>query len=191
MSTITMWFRKTLLVGLIAALGLVSAPLANAYALGPSDLGTPTAPGQTTTQTDRLQQAFSKEQSIFGKLGKLFDNVDSRISKLQDLINKAKANGKDVSGLQSVLDAFSSAIKQAQSIYNDAQSLINSHPGFDASGNVVDQTAALQTVKDLRGKLKDIHQTVVPPFKALRDAIRTFRQANSPKVTPAPTQNGG
>ncbi len=191
MSTITMWFKKTLLVGLVAALGLVSIPLANAYALGSSDIGTPTAPSQTTTPTDRLQQVFTREQDIYGKLGKLFDGADARISKLQDLINKAKANGKDVSSLQSALDAFKSAIQQAQSIYTDAQNLINSHPGFDASGNVTDRTTALQTVKDLGSKLKVIHQTVVPPFKALRDAIKAYREANSPNATPAPTQNGG
>ena len=191
MSTITMWFRKTLLVGLVAALGLVSVPLANAYALGPFDPGTPTAPSQTTSPTNRLQRIFSREQTIFGKLGKLFDNASTRISKLQDRINKAKANGKDVSDLQSALDAFSSAVTQAQSIYNDAQSLINSHPGFDASGNIVDQATALQTVKDLHSKLKDIRQTVMPPLKALRQAIRAYREANSPNVTPAPTQSGG
>ncbi len=191
MSTIVMWFRKTLLVGLIAALGLVSIPLVNVYALGPFDPGTPTAPSQATTPTDRLQRAFSREQGIYSKLGKLFDNADSRISKLQDLINRAKANGKDVSDLQSALDAFTSALKQAQSIYNDAQSLINSHPGFDASGNVTDPTTALQTVKDLGSKLRDIRQTVVPPFKALRDAIKAYRDANSPNATPAPAQSGG
>ncbi len=192
MSTITMWFRRTLLAGLVAALGLVSVPLANAYALGQFDPGTPTAPTQTTTPTGRLQWAFSREQTIYGKLGKLFDNAGTRISKFQDLINKAKANGKDVSGLQSALDALSSAVSQAQSIYNDAQSLINSHSGFDASGNVTDQTAALQTVRDLRGKLREIRQTVLPPFRALRQAIRAYREANSPNnVTPAPTQSGG
>ncbi len=192
MSTITMWFRKTLLVGLVAALGLVSVPLANAYALGTLDPGTPTAPSQTISPTDRLQQIFSREQVIYGKLGKLFDNANTRISKLQDLINKAKANGKDVTALQSALDAFSSAVTQAQSIYNDAQSLINSHPGFDASGNVVDRATALQTVKDLHSKLKDIRQTVISPLKALRQAIKTYREANSPNaVTPTPAQSGG
>ena len=192
MSAITMWFRKTLLVGFVAALGLVSVPLANAYALGPFDPGTPTAPSQTTSPTDRLQRVFSREQAIYGKLGKLFDNANTRISKLQDLINKAKANGKDVSALQSALDAFKSAVQQAQSIYNDAQSLINSHPGFDASGNVVARATALQAVKDLPGKLKDIRQTVMPPLKALRQAIKAFREANSPNAaTPTPTQSGG
>ncbi|MCL4530895.1 MAG: hypothetical protein M1282_15980 [Chloroflexi bacterium] len=192
MSTITMWFRKTLLVGLVAVLGLVSAPLANVYALGQFDTGTPPTPTQTTTPTDRLQRAFSREQTIYGKLGKLLNNAGTRISKFQNLINKAKTNGKDVSNLQSALDAFSSAVTQAQSIYNDAQSLIASHPGFDASGNVTDQTTALQTVRDLRGKLREIRQTVLPPFRALRQEIRAYREENSPNnVMPAPTQSGG
>ena len=191
MSMITMWFKKILLVTMVAALGLISVPLVNVYALGSSDTGTPTAPSQTITQTDRLQNVFAREQTIFGKVGKLFDNVDAHISKIQDLINKAKANGRDVSDVQAALDAFSAAVKQAQSTYQDAQSLISSHPGFDASGNVVDATTALQTVKDLGGKLKNIHQTVMPTAKALREAIKSFREANSPNVTPAPTNQSG
>lgn len=181
----TMWFKKGLLVALIAAMGMVSLPMINAYALG----GTPAAPGQTSS--DKLQKAFAREQTIYARLGKLFDNADSRLSRVQDLINRAKAKGKDVSALQAAFDAFRSAVTKSKTTYENAQGLLTSHPGFDASGNVVDAALALQTVKDLRSPLKEILQTVSPAAKGLREAVKTFREANSPNATPAPTQSGG
>jgi hypothetical protein len=191
MSTITMWFKKTLLAGLIAALGLVSIPLASAYASGPSDLGTPTPSNTTTIPADRLQRAFAREQKIYNRLGKLFDNANPRLTRFENFIDKAKAEGKDVTALQSALNALEAALTQAQSTYQSAQGVIASHAGFDASGNVTDPAAALQTVKDLRSDLKDIRQTVIPPLKALRQAIRAFREANSPNLAPSATPSGG
>lgn len=188
MSTIVVWSKKVFLVAMITALGLASLPAMSVYALGQSDPSTPTAPGQVST--DRLEQIWAKEQERYDRWGKFFDNVDARISKAQELIDKAKANGKDVSALQAALDAFSGAVKQAKPIYESGKGVIVSHQGFDANGKVTDQTKAIGTVKDLGGKLKEIRQTIFPAAKALREAIRAFREANHPTTTPAPSSSG-
>lgn len=188
MSKIVMWSKKVLLVAMAAALGLASLPALNVYALGPSEPPTPTAPAQIFT--DRLERIWAREQAAYDRLGKFFDNVDSRISKAQELIDKAGANGKDVSALQAALDAFADAVKQARPIYESGKGVIASHQGFDSNGKVTDQTKAIETVKDLGSKLKEIRQIIFPAGKALREAIRVFREANRPATTPAPNSSG-
>ena len=189
MSTIALWFKKTWLILGIAALGLVFMPLASAQALVPSNPLTPPIP--TQTGGDRLAQAWVKEQTIYGKLSTFFADVDQRITKLQQLINKAKTNGKDISALQTALDNFSGAVKQAEPIYQSTIGTVSSHPGFDENGNVTDHAQALATVKDLGEKFREIRQLILGPANALRDAMKAFRSANPPVATPAPNQSGG
>ena len=193
MSTIVVWFKKIWLVVAITALGFAFMPLASAYALTPPNpMATPvTTPVPTQKGTDRLVQVWAKEQDIYGKLGMFLNNVEERITKGQDLINKAKAKGKDTSALQTAFDNFSAAVKQAQPIYQSTQGIVSSHSGFDANGQVTDPAQALTTVKDLGGKFKDIHQLLHDPRVALQDAIKAFRQKNAPTSSPTPNQSGG
>jgi uncharacterized protein YoxC len=188
MSTIVMWLNKTLQVVLVAALGLAALPVANAYALGQADPVTPPAPGQISN--DRLEQIWAKEQSAYDRLGTFFDRIDGRLAKAQELIDRAKANGKDVSALQAALDAFADAVKQAHPIYESAKGIISSHQGFDQNGKVTDREQAIQTVKDLGGKLREIRQLLRDSGRALREAIRAFREANRSTATPASGESG-
>ena len=184
MSTITIWFKKSLIVAIIAALGLSALPFVSVYAQSPTPV-TPTAPGQPST--DRLQKAWSKEQDAYNKLAKVINGASGMISNIQTKIDAAKAKGKDVASVQSALDAFSTAVKNVQGIYASIQSIVQTHAGFDAAGNVTDPTQALQTVQDLHTQLASIRQAGVREAgKALRDAIKAFRQANPP-ATPTPS----
>src|ERR1700690_3374137 len=114
MSTITIWFKKSLIVAIIAALGLSALPFVSVYAQSPTPV-TPTAPGQPST--DRLQKAWSKEQDAYNKLAKVINGASGMISNIQTKIDAAKAKGKDVASVQSALDAFSTAVKNVQGIY--------------------------------------------------------------------------
>ncbi len=181
MSTIAAWVSKAWLVLTLVVVGLASAVPANVYALGPADTGTPPAPTY-----DRLQRAWAREQAVYARMGRFFTNVDQRIDRAQQLIDKAKANGKDVSAVQAALDAFNAAVKQAKPTYEGLNGIVSSHQGFDASGAVVDPVKAFQTVLDMHDKLKDIRQTIVPARKALRQAIQDYRAANHPVATPTP-----
>jgi len=193
MSTIVVWFKKAWLVVTITALGLAFMPLAGVYALTPPNpMATPvTTPVPTQKGTDRLVQVWAREQAIYSKLGTFLNNVDQGITRGQDLINKAKAKGKDTSALQTALDTFSAAVKQAQPIYQSTQGIVSSHSGFDANGQVTDRTQALTTVQDLGGKFKDIRQVLHDPRVALQGAIKAFRQANAPTASPTRNQSGG
>lgn len=182
MSTIVIWFKTAVLVLTIAALGLVAFPVANAYALEASGPPTPATPGPISN--DKLEQIWAKEQSAYDKIGTLLDRSDEFIAKVQKLIDRAKSNGKDVSAVQVALDAFAEAVKQAQPVYESAKGIVSAHQGFDENGKVTDAQKAIQTIRDLRDKLKEIRQIISGPARALREAIKAFRQANKP--TPAP-----
>ena len=59
------------------------------------------------------------------------------------------------------------------------QTTVQSHAGFDASGNVTDPVRLFKPSRILRLKLLEIRQVGVREAgKALREAIKAFRQAN-------------
>jgi hypothetical protein len=189
MSMIVIWFKKTWLVALVAAFCIGAIPLANAFALEPFDTITPTPP--TPQPSDRLENAWAKEKDIYNKLGLFFNNSDPIITKVQGLINKANANGKDTTALQSALDAFSKAVKQAEPIYQSSGIIVSAHQGFDENGKVTDRVQALATVKEMRDKFMEIRKLLLDPKNALREALKAFRQGNKPSITPSPTQSSG
>lgn len=178
MSTIALWLSKAWMIVSMAVAG--AAPV-GAQALNPAGTATSAAPSYP-----RLQQAWAREQRIYHRLTRFYDNIDARLERGQQLIDKAQANGKDVSALQAALNTFEAAVKQAQPIYESTKGIVSSHQGFDANGNVVDPVKAFQTVLDMRDKLKEVRLIILPPAKALRQAIRDFRAANQPVATPTP-----
>lgn len=181
MSTIAAWVSKAWLVITLAVVGLATVVPANVYALVPADTGTPPAPTYPG-----LQRAWAREQAVYARMGRFFTNVDQRIFRAQQLIDKARANGKDVGALQAALDAFRAAVKQARPTYESINGIVSSHQGFDASGAVVDPVKAFQTVLDMRARIMEVRQAVVPAAQALRQAIQEYRAANPPTATPTP-----
>ncbi|MCL5611953.1 MAG: hypothetical protein M1485_05280 [Chloroflexi bacterium] len=189
MSKSIMWFKKIVVVAVVAGLGLSALPLASAFALGLNDAAAPPAPGQISNA--RLGQIWAREQVVNQRLGAMFVRSDPMLATAQKLIDRAKANGKDVSAVQSALDALAAAIQQAKPVYDAGQSVISSHQGFDSVGNVTDVTQAKATVRSVRDMFKQISQIVQGPRKALREAVKAFRDANRPAGTSAPAQSGG
>src|SRR5512133_290397 len=120
-------FKKTILVALVAALGLSSLPLVNAFAAGQND---PTPPPQTQITNDRLELVWARELRVYNRMG----HFDELIAKVQRLIDRAKANGKDVAAVQAALDAFATQWKAAKPTYESIKGIVNSHQGFDANG---------------------------------------------------------
>ncbi len=177
-------FRNTILFALVAALGLASLPIFSVAAAGSNDPTPPPAQPSGQLTNERLEKIWARQQRRYNRLG----HVDQVIDRIQRLIDRATANGKDASGVQSALDAFKSAWKDAQPTYESMKGIINSHQGFDANGIVTDPEKAKETVKDMRDKFQEIKTTLNGTGKALRDAIQAFRQANPrPWTTPTTT----
>jgi hypothetical protein len=160
---------------MILALALLSTP--TAYALIP--LATSTPPTEASN-TSRLERVWLRQQTRHDRLGVMFDHVQQRINLGQQRIDQAKSNGKDVTALQQALDDFSAAVQQARPIYQGMQGIISSHQGFDANGIVTDATLAAGTVRSMQEDFLSIRDQLSGPAHALRDAVRSFRQANQP-----------
>ena len=134
----------------------------------------PTVPPKGEIVNARLELTWARQLRIYERMGK----ADAFVEKVQTLIDRAKANGKDVSHVQAALDAFEAALKDAKPIYESANGIVNSHQGFDSNGKVIDTEKAKETVQAMHEKLQAIHDAMDGTGKALREAIKAFREAN-------------
>lgn len=173
--------KKTLLLAMVAALGMASLPVFGVAAAGLDD---PTPPPRGELTNERLEQIWARQQKVYEKLG----NMEKFVANVQKLIDHAVQNGKDVSAVQAALDAFEdAALNDAKPIYESAQEIIDAHAGFDASGKVTDSDQAKETVRALGEKMKAIKDAMGGTGKALREALQAFREANPrPEKTLAP-----
>ena len=106
MSAIGIWLSRAWLAAVMAVSGMVALP--------PTQVTSHVAATPTASQGNyvRLQNAWERQQGINSRLGWFFDHIEERVAKGQEMIDKAKANGKDVAALQASLDAFAAAVKQ-------------------------------------------------------------------------------
>ncbi|MCF6278620.1 MAG: hypothetical protein L3J16_07730 [Anaerolineales bacterium] len=175
-------FKKMVLIALVAALGLAALPTGNVYASGLSDETTP--PVRPEPTGERLEKGWQRALRMNERVGKLFERADKGSEKIQRLIDKANQKGLDTAAVQAALDAFAQAIADARVIYDNAQTIIDAHAGFDADGKVSDAAEAAETLKSVGEQLKALRETVSPSGKALREAIKAFREANPRPVKP-------
>jgi hypothetical protein len=177
-------FKKTILFALVAALaslGVASLPFVSAAAQGAND---PAPSTQRQIPNERLERIWARQLKLYERMGR----AEEFVARVQRLLDRATANGKDVSAIQSALDAFNAAIKDAKPIYESAKGIINSHQGFDANGKVTDPEKAKETIKAMHEKMQGIKTAMDGTGKALREAIKAFREANPlPVKTPAPS----
>lgn len=176
-------FKNTLLIALVAALAAASLPLVSVSAAGVSD----PLPPQGEVSNERLERIWARQLRLYERLGTGFDRSDAFVERVQELIDRASENGKDVSAVQAALDAFGEATKEAHPVYESGKGIINSHQGFDENGKVTDAEKARETVRVMGGKLREIKDAMGGTGRALREAIKAFREANPrPENLPAP-----
>jgi uncharacterized protein YukE len=166
-------FNKMILAVLAAALVFAAFPVTSAFAQGEN-------PPKGELTNEKLEQVWARQLKNYEKIGKGFENTDAQIAKFQARIDKAAANGKDVTALQAALDAFASALKSGKPTYDSMSGIVNSHQGFDANGKVTDAEKAMSTVKELRTKMEELKSKMGGTGKALREALKAFREANKP-----------
>ncbi len=167
-------FKKVILAVSAAVLVFAAFPVTSAYAAD----DTPPATGEVSNE--KLEKLWARQLQAYEKIGKAFEDIDAHIAKFQERIDKATENGKDVTDLQSALDAYEAALKSAQPTYASIGSIVTTHAGFDASGKVTDAEQAKSTVQQMRTKMQEVKSTMGGTFKALREALKAFREANKP-----------
>lgn len=175
-------FKKSILVVLVTAMALATLPLTYVYA---SELNDPTSPPADNLQlsNERLEQVWVRLQRVHELQGRVLNRADRMTDRFQYLIDRMNENGKDTTDLQAALDAFEKALKEAHPVYESTKGIINPHQGFDADGKVTDREKAIETVKKLRDKMQEVRGIIGEPGKALREAIKTFRDTRHPADT--------
>jgi hypothetical protein len=171
-----MLFNKTVLIALVAALGLASLPFVSVSAAGAN--APISSDASEEVSNERLEKAWAHQLRVYERMGYRFDRSDFFVENLQGLIDRAKENGKDVTALQAALDAFKVALAHAKSVYKSGQAIVDAHEGFDANGKVTDPEKAKETVRVMGEKLKEIRTAMDGTGKALKEAIKAFREAN-------------
>lgn len=182
MIKLSMLFKKSVQLTLVSVLALAALPVANVNAAGLT--GPTNPPAEATRVSDqRLERVWTRLQRIHERQGRTLDRADVFVDRIQALIDRMEENGKDVTALQAALDAFEDALKDAHPIYESAKGIINAHQGFDADGKLTDHEKAVDTVRALGQKNKEIRKLVGEPRKAFREAIQAFRDARPPADT--------
>ncbi len=176
MSMIKLFAQKKLYTLLIAALMLCAVPGFNASAAGLADPENPPS-NQEQVSIERLENVWERLRNVYDRQGVLLEKAEAFTAKAQDALTVMQEKGQDTTALQAALDTFAESLKDAHPIYENAKGILNSHKGFDDLGKVSDKEQALETVKALGGKLKEIRELVGEPGKALREALHAFREA--------------
>ena len=176
-------FRKTIFVALVVGLSLAAMPFMSVSAAGEYD-PTPPPAERGQIRPERWERVWARQLRVYERMGR----IDKFVAKVQKLIDRAKANGKDVSAVQAALDAFRAAAKDAQPIYESIKGITSSHQGFDSNGKVTDPEKAKETVKAMHEKFKEIRDAMNGTGTALHAAIKAFREADPrPQSTSTPT----
>ncbi len=165
---------KIMVAFLAVALAVAAFPVTNAFAADE----TPPAPTD-----EKLEAAWAKVLKVYERTGKAFEDTDAHIAKFQGMIDKAAEKGKDISSLQTALDAYETALLASKPQYDALGQTVSTHAGFDANGNLIDSEQALATLKEVREQTKSIKESMGGTFKALREALKAFREANKPADT--------
>jgi len=188
MRKLASYLKRGALVMTLACLSFAALPAATTHAAGV--LGDP-QPGGGKDYVPRLEKIFESQQERFDHQTQVLSRINKITERVQGLIDRANAKGFDASDVQAALSEFSAAVPAAQTAHDQAGALIASHAGFDEKGKVTDLTAAVGTVRGVHDAFHEFAQTLLPPFRALRQAIHTFVHDNSlrraPVITSSPT----
>ncbi len=168
-------FNKMVLAVMAAALVFAAFPSTRAFAADDPAL----APSGAMVNV-KLEKAWARQLVVYENLGKLFNDSEAKLEKIQSLLDKAADNGRDVTAAQSALDAFEAALKATKPIYESMKHIVASHPGFDAKGRVTDAEKARATLKEMDAKLKEVKASLGGTGKALRAELLSLRKSGRP-----------
>ena len=164
---------KIMMAVLAITITFAALPVTQAYAADEQP------PAEELT-SEQLEKVWARQLKIYERTGKAFEDPSAHIEKIQNLIDKAAEKGKDVSSLQAALDAYEDALLASKPEYDALGEIIDAHNGFDAEGKVTDEEQARATVAEVRDGMKAVKDSMGGTFKALREAIKAFRESNKP-----------
>ncbi|NTV36176.1 MAG: hypothetical protein HGA53_04415 [Anaerolineaceae bacterium] len=133
----------------------------------------------------KLEESYQKHQDWFANQTENLQKMDDAV-RAEELIAKAKENGKDTSKLEAALASFKTTKASAQAAHDKASATLATHAGFDASGKVTDPATARQTLKSANADLKAAHDLIKQALTDLKGVVQNWKDANGPTETPVP-----
>jgi len=131
-----------------------------------------------------LEGAYENLIRRFEQMGLKLERADIVIERLEEKIVKLQDEGKDTADLEAALNEFVTNAAAAQAVYDEAAELIDEHIGFNFKGEVEDEGLAIQTLRDISGKLLDVHQLMEDAKYELRWDLMEYRYKNRPVDEP-------
>lgn len=151
---------------------------------GPSEIISGTRPARPISGTNpltgtvRLEAAFKVISQRVANYDEHIERANAQVTKVNEFVTTQKAAGKDTSAVETALAAFSAAIPQAEAKFESAETLVNSHAGFDASGKVTDETQAKATLQSIQTAMREGDEILRKAQAELMKAMREFRRNN-------------
>jgi hypothetical protein len=173
------WIKRILVRGMTGAMVLGMALAGVAFA--PAGTALAASPAQTPEPPLRqqiLELSLQREKLILQGQQLRIEFAHQVAGQVQTWIDRLNGQGKDTSDLAAALAAYNSSLDQAQSSWNNANSILTTAAGFDGDGHVTDQEQALKTVQDAGDALRQTHRILADAGRALRRAVHAFRVAN-------------
>jgi hypothetical protein len=130
---------------------------------------------------DALSRAYTAEQSWLLRQQDVISKADQAAADVDVLIQKASAEGLDVTTLRNALNVFNTAMATVKADHQSAADTLTAHGGFDAGEKVTDRQDARQTVLDSKQAFWQVHVTMVQALSNLHQAVRDWRQATFPQ----------
>jgi multidrug efflux pump subunit AcrA (membrane-fusion protein) len=170
-------------LGLLVALVAVGISFGSASAAPANKPATPKPANAALARTYKFEQNRLKIQAMRLK------NADLYAGKIDGLITKLKAKGRDTAALEQAVAAFRTDIAQARAEWQAAEAILATHAGFDNDGKVTNADQARATLKDAHSHMQQARTIAHHAYEKLHAAIVAYRKAHREVKEPvAPPQ---
>jgi hypothetical protein len=152
------------------------------------------APGTQDDRPNKGNAALSRMYRVERQRLRLQDarlnRAKEHAAKIDAMIAKLKAKGKDTAALEQAVAAFRAGIDKARAEWQAASDVLTAHAGFDADGKVTNADQARATLKDAHGHMEQAHAIARDAYKSLHTAVLAYRKAHrevhEPRTPPQP-----
>lgn len=131
--------------------------------------------GADNDDPTRLENLYQRELELFERQTEQFSRAAELIPDIEAAIEKRAADGFDTTEAKAALASFQTALAEAQNLHDQAADIFATHTGFDQDGKVTDRDEAFTTVLTAGQLLKDVRQTLVEAFTALKASYREIK----------------
>ena len=170
-------------------LALLVALVAVGISFGSASAAPAAGTGGPTKADLALSRMYKAEQQRLKLQDARLKNAGQYAGKIDSLIAKLKAKGKDTAALEQAVAAFRTGIAQARGEWQAASATLATHAGFDGSGKLINADQARATLKDAHSHMEQAHTIARGAYKKLHEAIVAYRKAHREMKEPvAPPQ---